>query len=65
MGGLVGILLKLFIVCVLIYVVKVVIDQLPLPEPIKTVALLIFGLVALVAILSLFGLTAGIGVGAW
>lgn len=49
------ILLTLLVIAVVAYVVYLVINMLPLPAPVKTIAYLILGLVLLLWVLSVFG----------
>jgi len=52
--ALISFLVALFILAIIIYVVKLVLDMIPLPSPAKTIAYLILGLLAFVFLLSLF-----------
>lgn len=53
--NLIGFLIAALILLVVIYVVKLVMDQIPLPDPIKTIAWLIIGLVFLLILLNQLG----------
>ena len=57
----IALLIWLLILLIVLYVVKLVIDALPIPDNIKTIALLVVGLVFLLLILQRLGF--GIGVG--
>ena len=52
-------LFGIVILLVVIYVLKLVIAEIPLPENIKTVVWLILGLVLLVWVLNFFGIISG------
>ena len=52
-------LIAVIVLLVVIYVVKLVVAEIPLPENIKTVVWLILGLIILFAVLNFFGLTGG------
>ena len=56
---LIDVLVALIVIAILIYVVNLVIGMLGLPAEVKTIALLIIGLIALLYILSLFGVSVG------
>jgi hypothetical protein len=51
----IGLLIALLIVCIVIYVVRLLLPLLGLPEPVNTAVLLIVGLIALLWFLSLLG----------
>jgi hypothetical protein len=53
--GLIGLLIYLLILSVVIYVVWLIMNMLPIPEPIKTIVLCILGLVLLLVIVSRLG----------
>lgn len=55
-----GLLLSLLVLVIVVYVAKLVLDSLPLPPPIKTIAYLIVGLVGLIWLLRQLGLSTGI-----
>lgn len=55
-GGLVSFLVYLLILAIVIYVVVLVLNMIPLPQPVKTIALLIIGLVALIFLLHALGI---------
>lgn len=55
-GGLINILISLLILAIVIYVVKLVLDMIPLPPPAKTIVWLILGLVFLIALLHVIGI---------
>jgi heme A synthase len=59
---LIGFLVALIILAIVVYIAKLVIDMLPLPEVAKTIAMLLLGLVALLYILGLFGINTGVNV---
>ena len=51
----ISLLVTLLLLAVVLFVIKLIIDQIPLPPVVKTIAYLIVGLIALVYVLSLFG----------
>jgi hypothetical protein len=53
--SLIGFLIAVVIVLVVLYVTKVIIDYMELPPPIRTVVLLIVGLVCLLVLLNQLG----------
>lgn len=55
-SGLINVLVYLLILAIVIYVVKLVLDMIPLPAPAKTIVWLILGLVFLVALLHVLGI---------
>jgi predicted membrane channel-forming protein YqfA (hemolysin III family) len=57
--GLLGLLMTLLILAIVIYVVKLIMDMLPLPDPVKLIAYLILGLVGLIVLMNLIGVQAG------
>jgi hypothetical protein len=50
----ISLLITLLVVCVIAYVVKIILDMLNLPPPIKTILYLIFALVVIVYLVNLF-----------
>jgi len=54
LSPIVSFLIAALVICVVIYVAKLIIDMLGLPQPIKTIVLLILGLVALFWLLNRF-----------
>ena len=60
--SIISLLVSLLVVALVVYVVKLIIDVIPLPQPVKTIALIIVGIIALVYILSLFGVHIPLGV---
>jgi hypothetical protein len=54
-GGLIALLIWLLVLAVVIYVVWLILNMLPLPEPIKTIILCILGLVLLLVVISRLG----------
>lgn len=52
--ALLSFLVALFILAIIIYVVKLVLDMIPIPDPAKTIAYIILGLIALLFLLNLF-----------
>jgi hypothetical protein len=54
----INLLIYLIIICLVLYVLWWVLSQIPLPQPIRTVAVVIF---ALVAVIMLLNMTGGIG----
>ena len=55
---LIGLLLLVLILLIVVYAVKVLIDWIELPGPVRTVALLLVGAVALLLVLSKLGVKA-------
>lgn len=51
----IGLLIVFIVICVAIYIVKLLLPMLGLPEPINTVVLLVIGLLALLWLLSQVG----------
>jgi heme A synthase len=54
----INLLIYLIIICLVLYVLWWVLSQIPLPQPIRTVAVVIF---ALVAVIMLLNMTGGLG----
>ncbi len=54
-------LITLLVLALVIYCVKLVIDMLPLPPVVKTLALIIVGIIALVYLLSVLGIAVPMG----
>ena len=54
--SLIGLLIALLIVCVVIYVLRLLLPMLGLPEPINTAVLIVVGLIALLWFLGQVGL---------
>lgn len=52
--ALLSFLVALFILAIIIYVVKLILDMIPLPDPAKTIAYIILGLIALIFLISVF-----------
>lgn len=52
--ALLSFLVALFILAIIIYVVKLILDMIPIPDPAKTIAYIILGLIALIILLGLF-----------
>jgi hypothetical protein len=52
--ALISFLIVLFVLAIIIYVVKLVLDMIPLPEPAKLIAYLILGLIFLVMLFTAF-----------
>lgn len=53
--GLIPFLLSVVVLCIVLYIVKLVLDMIALPPPVKTIVWLIVGLVALIVLLSQLG----------
>lgn len=51
----INLLIYLIIICLVLYVLWWVLSQIPLPQPIRTVAVVIFALVAVVMLLNITG----------
>jgi hypothetical protein len=54
-------LLSIIVLAIVAYAVYVLINWLPLPPPIKTVVLLLFAVIVLLALAGLFGVGPGTG----
>ena len=52
--ALLTLLVALFVLAIVIYVVKLILDMLTLPDPAKTIAYLILGLLGLIFLINLF-----------
>lgn len=52
--SLLSFLVALFVLAIIIYVVKLVLDMIVLPPPAKTIAYMILGLIALIFLINLF-----------
>lgn len=59
-GGIIGFLVTCLILAIVIYVVKLILDMIGLPQPVKTIVYLILGLIALFYLLSKLGVNLGI-----
>lgn len=55
----ISILFSILVAFVVLYVVKLFIAEIPLPEPMKQIALLVVGLIALIWVVGLFGVFPG------
>jgi hypothetical protein len=55
----ISLLITLLVVCVVIYVLRLLLPMLGLPEPVNTAVLLIVGLVALLYLLGAMGVWSG------
>jgi hypothetical protein len=53
--SLIGVLIWLLVLAVVVYVIWLILNMLPLPEPIKTIILCILGLVLLLVIIQRLG----------
>ncbi len=49
-------LITLLVVAVIVYVVKLILDELPLPAPAKTIVYIIFALIVVLYLLNMFGI---------
>lgn len=56
----IDLLIAVIVLVVVIYVAKLVLDMVELPPPIRTIVMLIIGLVVLFIVLSWFGLADGL-----
>ncbi len=63
--NLVGLLISVLILGVIVYVVKLFVDWMEFPSPLRQIILLIVGLVVLVALLNLLGIGTNVGYGHW
>jgi multisubunit Na+/H+ antiporter MnhB subunit len=57
--NLVGLLVAILVLAILVYAVKILIDWLEFPAPIRTVILLIVGVIVLLILLNLLGVGVG------
>ncbi len=55
LAALVPFLIAVIVLCVVLYIVKLVLDMISLPPPIKQIVWLVVGLVALIVLLNLIG----------
>lgn len=61
-----GFLISLLVLALIVYAVKLVIDLLPLPATVKTIALIIVGIIGLIYLLNFIGVSVSLlGHGAW
>lgn len=60
MSGLLGLLVAIVVVCLIAYVIFWALGQIPLPDPIRTIIIVLVALILLVFIVQRFGLLAGI-----
>lgn len=54
-GGLINLLVWLLILAIVVYVVYLILGLLPIPQPVKTIACLVIGLIFLLVLLSHLG----------
>ena len=59
--SIIGLLVTLLVIGLIIYVVNLVIGMLSLPPVVKTIALIIIGVIALLYILQIFGVAVPLG----
>jgi len=52
--ALISFLVLLFVLAIVVYVVKLILDMIPLPDPAKTIAYILLGLLALMFLFSTF-----------
>lgn len=52
----ISILISLLILCVVVYVIKLILDMLPLPSPAKTIVYIVFSLIVILYLLNMFGI---------
>lgn len=52
---LIDILIAAIVIVVIVYVAKLVLDMLELPPPVRSIAMLIIGLIVLIVVLGWFG----------
>lgn len=55
----ISLLIYLIIICLVLYVFWWVLSQIPLPQPVRTVAVVIFALIAVVVLLNFAGGVSG------
>lgn len=60
MESLLGLLIAIVVLCLVCYVIFWALGQIPLPQPIRTVVVVLIALVLLVYIVNRFGLLAGL-----
>jgi hypothetical protein len=60
MTGLLGLLVAIVVVCLIAYVIFWALGQIPLPDPIRTIIIVLVALILLVFIVQRFGLLAGL-----
>ncbi len=63
--NLIGLLVTLLVLAIVIYVVKLILDMLPLPDPVRLIVYLILGLVGLLILLNMLGIGTGVSFGHW
>jgi hypothetical protein len=51
MGGLIGLLIWLLVFAVVMYIIYLVLNLIPLPEPVKHIAIAVFGLIFFLVLL--------------
>jgi hypothetical protein len=60
MAGLAGLLIAIIILCLIAYLLFYVLNRLALPEPVRTVAIVLVALILLIFIVQKFGLLAAL-----
>ncbi len=60
MEGLLGLLIAIIVICLIAYIVFWALGQIPLPDPIRTIIIVLVALILLVFIVQRFGLLAGL-----
>ena len=60
MEGLLGLLIAIIVICLIAYIVFWALGQIPLPDPIRTIIIVLVSLILLVFIVQRFGLLAGL-----
>jgi hypothetical protein len=60
MEGLLGLLIAIVVVCLIAYVIFWALGQIPLPDPIRTIIIVLVALILLVFIVQRFGLLSGL-----
>lgn len=61
----VGMLIQLLVLCLIFGIIYWVLTLLPLPEPFKMIALVIFALIVILVLLGMIGVIPGWRVGPW
>jgi hypothetical protein len=60
MEGLLGLLIAIVVVCLIAYVIFWALGQIPLPDPIRTIIIVLVALILLIFIVQRFGLLSGL-----
>jgi hypothetical protein len=60
MEGLLGLLVAIVVICLIAYIIFWALGQIPLPDPIRTIIIVLVALILLVFIVQRFGLLNGL-----